>query len=114
MKYVLKQAKQILVEPSPIMKTNSSALPKLAKKGQKDRQGIDRQVGAATLFSSLMSSFGGGLFATGGPVAAGFSVTLLVLLEVVSMGIESALQINQGPTVATTAELTTTTTQGKY
>ena len=110
--YVLKQAKQILVEPSPILKT-SSALPKLAKKGQNDRQAIDRQVGAATLFSSLFSSFGGGLFATGGPVAAGFSVTLLVLLEVVSMGIESALQINQGPTVATTAELTTTTTQGK-
>ena len=111
--YVLKQAKQILVEPSPIMKT-TSALSKLAEKGQNDRQAIDRQAGAATLFTSLFSSFGGGLFATGGPVAAGFSVTLLVLLEVVSMGIESALQINQGPTVATTAELTTTTTQGKY
>ena len=110
--YVLKQAKQVLVESSPIMKTTSES-PKLAKEGQNDRQSIDRQAGAATFFSSLMSSFGGGLFATGGPVAAGFSVTLLVLLEVVSMGIESALQINQGPTVATTAELTTTTTQGK-
>ena len=110
--YVFKQANQILVEPSPIMKTNS-ALPKLTKKGQNDRQAIDRQAGAASLFSSLMSGFGGGLFATGGPVAAGFSVTLLVLLEVVSMGIESALQINE-PTVATTTELTTTTTQGKY
>ena len=91
----------------------TSLLPKSAKKLQNDRLAIDRQVGAATFFSSLMSSLGGELFATGGPVAAGFSVTLLVLLEVVSMGIESALQINQGPTVATTAELTTTTTQGK-
>ena len=95
------------------MKT-TSLLPKSAKKVQNDRQAIDRQVGAASSFSSLMSSLGGELFATGGPVAAGFSVKLLVILEVVSMGIESAIQINQGPTVATMEDLTATTTQGKY
>ena len=92
----------------------TSLLPKSAKKLQNDRLAIDRQVGAATFFSSLMSSLGGELFATGGPVAAGLSVKLHVILEVVSMGIESALQISQGPTFAKTAELTTTTTQGKY
>ena len=86
--YVLKKAKQMLVKsPSPSSLTSTI--------DETERQGL-------TFIGGLLS----GITA---PATSLFSVILLVVVEVVSMGIQASLQINQSnPTVA----IPTTTTAG--
>ena len=101
--YVLKKTKQMLVEPP---KTSISGLAKSNFPLATKDGGIDRQGGIIASFGSLLSSV------VGGPAMTWVSVVSLVVVEVVSMGLQSAFQINQSTPTSAPPKPTETTTKG--